>query len=42
MMSVHGRWREWAKRNGVRDERYARLYARLVHSPAARREWAGR
>jgi hypothetical protein len=39
--SVYAKWREWQQRNGVRDHRYAKLYARLTKSPAARRCWRG-
>lgn len=38
-LSVYVKWRSWAKRHRVEGERYGRLYARLVRSPAARRKW---
>jgi len=38
-MSVYEKWRLWQRRNRVQGERYAILYARLTHSPAARRCW---
>lgn len=41
MRSVYGRWRVWARRNKVRGQRHARLYARLTLSPAAQRVWRG-
>jgi hypothetical protein len=40
-MSVHQLWQLWRKRNPVFGHHYAILYARLVNSPRARREWRG-
>ena len=41
-MSTTEKWRKWQKRMGVTGQRYAELYARLVRSPKAQREYSGR
>jgi hypothetical protein len=41
MNGIYQRWRAWQRRHGVTGDRYARLYARLVRSPAMMRLWRG-